>query len=499
MNKEFGDFLKKYYGDAPDIAIGRPMYKEDVNNDFEIGISIRSFTKHGLITGSTGTGKSRVVQLLIEKLNEKNIPVFLNDIKGDMSGFCVTGDHEKVAKRANELMYDHSPKKYKTNYWGSNDGLIKFRVDLNDVNFVILAKLLELSATQESHLGAIYRYAKDKKIAIQNLKDLNDIISFLIKNPDNNIGLSKSSLGVIHRKIGNLQYNNFDDFFGAPSFDVKDFLSHEINVVWLQNYQKNNFNTGNLVSFFLYKLYSELPEIGDVNEPRLVVFIDEAHQIFDDANDSLVDLMVSILKQIRSKGVGIIFNTQSAEDIPERILEQLGFKIQFALRAFSQKELQDIKGAMDSFPQSDLYDLKEEIKSLKGGVAFISVLSEAGALLPPVKTMIYPPSSLMNAPDFAEIIKSNDINLIEKYMQVIHADAISLGSPLDNISVSRGGKWQMSQYAMRKEDQAVKRAVRKRNKEITKFMYLLITILGILAFIFFLFLVYNMIKTSGSQ
>ena len=489
--------MEDNYKNLTGISIGRPVLDDEINNEYEINIPIETFTRHGLVTGSTGTGKSRVIQLIIEKLNSNKIPVFLSDIKGDMSGFSILGDAEKVSKRAEKLDYNFSSQKYKTNYWGSYNGLIKFRISLDDIDFLILAKLLELNATQESHLGAVYRFAKDKKIKIQNLKDLSDIIAYLIKYPEKNIGSNKASLSVIHRKIGNLEYNNFNNFFGIPTFDIKDFLSEEINVFWLQNYQKKKYNTGNLVSFFLYRLYNELPEVGDVNKPNLVVFIDEAHQIFDNANDNLVDLMVSILKQIRSKGVGIVFNTQSAEDIPERILEQLGFKIQFALRAFSKQELEDIRGAMNSFPESDFYNLREEVKSLESGTAFVSVLNDSGALLPPVKTIIYPPASFMDAPSVEEIIKANKKELIDKYEEEIKSEPVHLGSFLDDISVSRGGRWQIRNYIRRKEEQKVKRAVRKRNRDIKKFMYLIIAILGIAAFIFFLFLIYKVLERLG--
>ena len=319
----------------------------------------------------------------------------------------------------------------------------------------------------------------------------------MIEYPEKNIGSSKSSLSVIYRKINNSEYSNLDRFFGLPTFSVADFLSEEINVLWLQNYHKEKFNIGNLVSFFLYRLYGELPEIGDVQQPKLVVFIDEAHQIFANANDNLVNLMVSILKQIRSRGVGIIFNTQNAEDIPEKILEQLGLKIQFALRAFSQKELQDIRGAMNSFPASALYDLKEEVKALASGTAFVSVLNDAGELLPPVKTVIYPPVSLMDAPELVSIISASNKALVEKYREVALVKSIELGSPLDNISVSRGGKWNISKYIERKEEQKVKRITSKRNRDIKKFMYLLIVILGLIALIFFLFLVFKVINKVG--
>ena len=493
MKKEFLQFFESNYSPIGDISIGRPSFENEILNDFTVKIPISSLTKHGLITGSTGTGKSRVIQLLMEELTKQGIPVFLSDIKGDMSGFNVEGNVEKVKNRAESLRYDFTPKKFETNYWGSQQGLINFRINLAETDYVVLAKLLELNPTQESHLGSVYKYAKDYKLEIPDLKTLNELILYLIKNPDKSIGTSKESLGVITRKINNLEFSNIGKFFGNPAIDINNFLSDKINVLWLQNYQKEKFNAGNIVSFLLSKLYTDLGEVGDVSKPRLIIFIDEAHQIFDNANPKLVDLMVSILKQIRSKGVGIIFNTQSADDIPEKILEQLGLKIQFALRAFSLRELQEIKGVVESFPESKFYNLQEEVKSLESGTAFVSTLNEKGALLPPVKTVIFPPASFMDAVPFEEITKFGDQNLKIFYTQKDNAASTTFGSPLDNISVSRGGKWQMSTYLQRKEEQAVNRRVKNKNRETRKFLILIIAILGIAALILFLFIIYSVI------
>jgi DNA helicase HerA-like ATPase len=493
MKQEFLQFFESNYSPMDGIPIGRPSFYNEILNEYTVKIPIGSLTKHGLITGSTGTGKSRVIQLLMEELTKQGVPVFLSDIKGDMSGFNVEGNSEKVRSRAETLKYAFTSQKFETNYWGSQDGLINFRINLAETDYVVLAKLLELNPTQESHLGSVYKYAKDNKLEIPDLDSLNDLILYLIKNPDKSIGTSKESLGVITRKINNLEFSNIGKFFGKPAIDINNFLSDKINILWLQNYQKEKFNAGNIVSFLLSKLYTDLPEVGDTSKPKLVIFIDEAHQIFDNANPKLVDLMVSILKQVRSKGVGIIFNTQSADDIPERILEQLGLKIQFALRAFSLKELQEIKGVVESFPESKFYNLQEEVKSLESGTAFVSTLNEKGALLPPVKTVIFPPASFMDAVPFEEITKFGDQDLKTFYSQKDTSASSTFGSPLDNISVSRGGKWQMNTYLQRKEEQAVNRKVQSKNRETRKFLILIIVILGIAALILFLFIINSVI------
>jgi len=395
-----------------------------------------------------------------------------------MSGFSQPGEAEKVKTRAEQLNYSFIPESFQTNYWGSAPGLINFRVDLDNTDYVVLAKLLELNATQESHLGSLIKYARDQKKSIPDLKTLKELLLYLIKYPEKAIGSSKESLGVIVRKIDNLEFSDFEQFFGEPEFNCNDFLGKAINILWLQNYQKQRFNAGNLVSFFLSKLYNDLPEVGNVTKPKLVIFIDEAHQIFDNANPKLVELIVTILKQIRSKGVGIIFNTQNADDIPEKILEQLGLKIQFALRAFSLKELQQIKGVVESFPQSEFYQLGEEVKSLAIGTAFISTLNEAGVLLPPVKTVLFPPLSFMDAISLAELSKFSDPQLKLFYNQKTNSQKLDLGTPLDNISVSRGGNWQINTFMEHKEEQIVNRKVRKRNKEIKSFLIIILAILG---------------------
>lgn len=496
MDSAFKDFFEKNYQGLAGISVGRPMLN-NIENQHSVNIPIGTLTRHGLVTGSTGTGKSRIIQLMIEKLSEQGVPVFLSDLKGDMCAFAKEGGSLKVSERAVKLNYEFVPKKYGTNYWGSLPGFINFKVKLSDTDFVIVARLLELNSTQESHLGVIYKFARDKNIDIRDLKDLKNIVSYLMKYPDQSIGSSAASLGVIHRKITTLEFSNFNAFFGLPEFEIQDIFTNSINILWFQNYQKERFNAGNLMAFVLYRLYNELPEVGEREKPKLVIFIDEAHQIFANANSSLIDLMVTILKQIRSKGVGIIFNTQNADDIPEKILEQLGLKIQFALRAFSQKELLDIKGAMESFPKTEFYDLKEEIKSLDTGTAFISVINPAGALLPPVKTVVFPPASSMDAISIGEITSLNNKELVGKYNIKIADTSLNLGSSLDNITIPTAGKWHIEQYIEKKEDQAANREAGKRNREFRKVLYLVAAILGLIAVIYFLFLMSKVMNKVG--
>lgn len=499
MEKDFLQFFDDSYAPLRGLEIGRPLCGESVLNDREVQIPLRMLTRHGLVTGSTGTGKSRVIQLIIEQLTEHGIPTLLSDIKGDMSGFSFAGDLSKISERANLLAHPPTTTAYAAHYWGQTKGLIRFRVKLSDIHFILLARFLSLNETQESHLGTIYKYAKDNKIQIDDINDLKELLSYLIRYPEKNIGSSKSSLSVIYRKISNLELTELDAFFGSPAFEINDLLTPNPNILWLQNFQQGENNIGNLISFLLYRLYNELPEIGDVKEPKIVIFIDEAHQLFSNANKTLIDLLVSILKKIRSKGVGIIFNTQSVDDIPEAILEQLGLKIQFALRAFTGKELEEIRGILRTFPQTSFYNLSEEIKSMENGTCFVSVMNDSGSLLPPIKTTIYPPKSMIDAPTKEALSQKNNSVLLQKYGETKKREPLKLGSPLDQISLSRGGKWHIMQYIQTKEEQRTERRNNKKRKNIKSFLLLLIALTGIIAFIFFLFLIFQIIHTLKSS
>lgn len=497
MQKSFENFIDETYSQINSgLPLGRPCVSDKPINNREITIPFGRLTQHGLITGGTGTGKSRAAQLIIEQLIQKSVPVLLSDFKGDMSGFENKATDPLVQQRANLLKYSYSPSAYSSRFWGSAPGLLPIRMHLQQIDYVLISHLLSLNPTQESHLGAVYRYAKEHDIQLITLGHLKELCAYLSEYPSKGNGLSKSSLDVITRNIANIIDSGIDQFFGEPSFEISDLLDTTINILWLQNYQKEHFNIGNLMSLVLYKLYTDLPEIGTTSQPKLVIFIDEAHLLFKNSNKSLVDLMTSVFKQIRSKGVGIILSTQDPEDIPESIREQLGLKVQFALRSFGTSELKDMRSIVDSFPSSDYYNLREEVKSLDTGTCFVSVLNESGALLPPVKTFIYPPQSSSAAPSFDELLKQNDQKLLDKYKSRTAAASLSLGTPLDAVSFGGGGKWEMNQYLRNKQDQSVRRASNKRNKEIKQFMVIILAILLAVGFIMLMYMMLNLIKQT---
>ena len=399
---DFEDFAKKNYslaGAAEGTQAGRPVHAGKPLNSLTASIPLSSFTRHGLVAGSTGTGKSRAVQKIIEELSAAGIPTFLTDVKGDVSGFCVEGVPERAEKRARALGYEWSPAEFPSAYWSLSNRFVPLRFRVGDVGAVLLSRLLALNPVQESHLNIAFIYAEQNAKDLVSLADLKAELEFLRENPDEVSGTSPQAINVILRKLSELAAGPAGKMFGEPAIDLKDVMADaRVNVLHLADAKDDNASAV-AAAFLLYKLFRDLPEIGEAARPKMVFFIDEAHVLFKDANKSVVDLVTTILRRIRSKGVGIFFITQDALDLPSPILKLLGTKIQFAMRAFTKKELDDQKAVADSFPKSDFYDVREEVKALPTGESFISILSAGGESLAPLRVAWFPPQSLMDAPD----------------------------------------------------------------------------------------------------
>ena len=395
---DFNDFVGKNYS-LPGAAIGRPLSGGKVAKGLEVSVPFSSFTRHGLVAGSTGTGKSRAVQKIIEKLSKEGIPVFLSDVKGDVSGFCVPGGAARAEKRAEELGCEWSPRAFPAVYWSVSDRFVPLRFRVSDVGAVLFSRLLGLNPVQESHLNIAFIYAEQNAQDLVFLDDLKKVLEFLKAHPEEVSGTSPQAINVILRKLSELSAGPGGKMFGEPAIELKDAMKGgRINVLSLSDAGGDNVSA--LASaFLLHKFFKELPEIGEVEKPGMVFFLDEAHVLFKEANKTLVDLVTTILRRIRSKGVGVFFITQDALDLPSPVLKLLGTKIQFAMRAFTKKELGDMKAVAESFPQSDYYDVREEIKALSAGQSFVSLLGGNGESLPAVKVAWYPPESLIDAPD----------------------------------------------------------------------------------------------------
>jgi len=394
----FEGFVQKNYS-LEGAAAGRPVRNGKALNSLTVSIPFSSFTRHGLVAGSTGTGKSRAVQKIIEELSEAGVPTFLTDVKGDVSGFCVPGEAGRAEKRAETLGYGWSPSAFPTVYWSATDRLVPLRFRVGDVGAVLFSRLLRLNPVQESHLKIAFIYAEQEGKGLVFLEDLKAVLEFLKSHPEEVSGTNPQAIGVILRKLTELAAGPAAQMFGEPAVDATDvFKEGRVNILNLSDVKDDE--TGALAAaFLLHKLFRDLPEVGEAAKPKLVFFLDEAHVLFRQANRTVEELLTTILRRIRSKGVGVFFITQDALDLPSPLLKLLGTKVEFAMRAFTKKELDDVKALADSFPKSDYYDLREEFKSLPTGESFISLLGPGGESLAPVKAAWFPPKSLMGAPE----------------------------------------------------------------------------------------------------
>ncbi len=378
--------------------------KLGVDGSDVVGIPARYLTRHGLIAGSTGTGKSRTMQVLAEQLADSGVDVFVSDIKGDASGFCVPGNPHERNKLA-----PYEPHGVETNYWSISERYIPLRFSVSSIGTVLLSKLLSLNPTQESHLALAFSYAKKNGIPVHDLEQLLDVLDELIDNKAR--GISNSSVSVIERKVLALQESGAGNMFGRPSIKLNDLKG--MNVLNLSDSRKD-MSVSIAPAFLLQMLFDNLPEKGDVERPEYVIFFDEAHYLFKDSNKSLQDLMVTILKQIRSKGVSVFFVTQDVTDLPDDILSQLSTKIIFSQKVFTQKGNRRLKALAQSFPESEI-DVLERLKRMPPGVAIVSTLADGGSQTEPVEVKMFAPATTMGVVPDETLIEASDPAMARKY------------------------------------------------------------------------------------
>jgi len=368
-------------------------------------------TRHGLIAGTTGTGKSRAMQLMAEQLADSGVSVFVSDVKGDASGFCVSAPESAAASPIIERnkLAPFEPHAIKTNYWSISDRFARMRFSLDDSGSVLLSRLLSLNPTQESHLALAFLYARKQKKPLSDLNQLLDVLAEMRDNQER--GVSPSSISVIERKILSLEDSGLFELFGEPSVALDDL--NGLNVLNLSDSRKDMI-ASIAPAFLINKLFNELPEVGDVEIPKMIIFFDEAHYLFKDANKSLKDLMVTILKQIRSKGVGVFFVTQDVSDLPEEILSQLSTKIIFSQKAATEKGNSRLKALARSFPGSDP-SLAETLKALPPGEAILSSLDKSGNQTDAQRVVMFAPATSMAVVPDDMLLKATDPKLVERF------------------------------------------------------------------------------------
>jgi uncharacterized protein len=397
----------------------------------QIRIPLATINRHGLVAGATGTGKTKTLQLIAEQLSAAGVPILMADVKGDLSGLSKPGEaNDKTAARAKDTGDDWAATGFPVEFLSLGTGGIGVPVRATVASFgpVLLSKVLGLNATQESTLGLIFHWAKDKRLV--TLNDLRDAISHLTSDQGKEDlkslgGVSSTTAGVILRALVNLAGEGGDTFFGEPKLDPQDLLRVDdgqgiISLLEFSGQSLRPVIFSTFLMWLLADLFNVLPEVGDVDKPKLVFFFDEAHLLFADASKAFLEQVEQTVKLIRSKGVGVFFCTQLPTDLPNDVLSQLGARVQHALRAFTPDDQKALSRTVRTYPKTDVYDLESALTSLGIGEAVVTVLSEKGAPTPVAWTRMRVPRSLMASIGIDAITDAAKSSLLQaKYGQTI--------------------------------------------------------------------------------
>jgi uncharacterized protein len=406
----FGERVAAAYAtEGAALVLGRAVREGATHPEAVVQIPAAMANRHGLIAGATGTGKTKTLQLMAEQLSAIGVPVFAADVKGDLSGLSKPGEtSERVTGRAADLGVEWSPAGFPTSFLalgGLGPG-VPVRATVSSFGPQLLAKVLGANETQEASLSLVFRYADQNNLALLDLDDLREVLKFLDSDEGKDDlkelgGVSPATIGVLLRSIIQLEDQGGEAFFGEPELDVADLMRTTsdgkgvVSCLELAAVQDKPKLFSTFLMWLLAELFHDLPEVGDLDKPKLVFFFDEAHLLFADASKAFLDSVAQTVRLIRSKGVGVFFVTQLPDDVPEEVLAQLGNRVQHALRAFTPRDAKALKAAVTTYPKTDDYDLEEDLTQLGTGEAMVTILSERGAPTPVVWTKLLPPQSLM--------------------------------------------------------------------------------------------------------
>jgi uncharacterized protein len=405
-----------YKTDGPVVDLGRGIHDGKLEQEAVVQVPLAMMNRHGLVAGATGTGKTKTLQGIAEQLSAHGVPVFVADVKGDVSGLSVAGDAGAVAeKRMTDLGLPFTPAAFPTEFLalgGLGPG-VPVRATVSDFGPRLLAKILKANETQEQSLELVFHYADSKSLPLLDLADLRALLTFLDSDQgkaelEGIGGLAKATVGVLLRALVGLEDGGGNAFFGEPQLDIDELLRTApdgrgvISVLELPAVQDKPELWSTALMWLVAELFETLPEAGDLPKPKLVFFLDEAHLLFDGATDAFVRSVEQTVRLIRSKGVGVFFVTQTPKDLPESVLAQLGNRVQHALRAFTPDDAKALKATVSTFPKSDFYDMEELLTQLGIGEAAVTILSENGVPTPVVHTRLRAPASRMAPADDVE-------------------------------------------------------------------------------------------------
>ncbi|MBV5337802.1 MAG: DUF853 family protein, partial [Deltaproteobacteria bacterium] len=420
---------KGYTFQGGSVVLGGAVLDNESIPGLQVKAPLRMFNRHGLIAGATGSGKTKTLQQLAETLSENGVSVLMMDIKGDLSGISQSGKpHPKIDDRASKIGINWQASAFPVEFLTLSDEKgARLRATISEFGPVLLSKILGLNDTQQGMVALVFKYCDDRNLPLLDIKDFRAVLQHISGEGKAEIQqeyglISSSSVGTILRKLLELEQQGAETFFGEMSFDVEDLVRLDdngrgfVNIIRLVDLQSKPKLFSTFLLCMLAEIYDKFPERGDIEQPELVIFIDEAHLMFQEASQALLEQVEAIIKLIRSKGVGIFFCTQNPSDIPEAVLSQLGMKIQHALRAFTANDRKMIKQVAENYPLTDFYTVDQTLTELGIGEAFITLLNEKGIPTPLVHCLLCPPRSRMDViteDEMDHLLSQSD--LVNKY------------------------------------------------------------------------------------
>lgn len=431
---QFIEKIKESYNPKGEfIYLGSGILNEQIIAPAQVNLALKMMNRHGLIAGATGTGKTRTLQLIAEQLSDAGVPVFMLDVKGDLSGLAEAGEsNPALVERGEILERPFVPQGFPVELFSlTGKKGIPLRIKISDFGPVMLARVLALNETQTGVLTAIFKYADDHQIGLINFDDLKALLNFLSQGPgakeiENDYGkISSSTSGTILRKIVSIEQQGLSEIFGEPAFEINDLFQKidgkgVISLLNISDVQNQPILFSTFLLSLLNQLFKNLPEVGDPDKPKLIFFFDEAHLLFKDASKVFLSRVDQIIRLIRSKGVGVFFCTQAPTDVPESVLGQLGNRVQHALRAFTPNDAENLRKTVKTYPKSDFYEIDQVLTKLGTGQALITVLNDKGIPTEVVATHLIPPRAVMGplgTTAYEKIISSSD--LYPKYRTAI--------------------------------------------------------------------------------
>jgi uncharacterized protein len=408
MSEHASRLRSSYAFDGPLVELGHAIVDGAPDGALPIRLPIAMTNRHGLIAGATGTGKTRTLQLIVEQLSAAGVPTFVADVKGDLSGLATPGPaSQRVVDRMASVGRSFAPAAFPVEFFSLRGTRgTQLRATVSSFGPLLLAKVLDLTETQQSVLAMVFKYCDDHGLALLDFKDLREILLWLSdagkEEGKRYGGMSPATVGVLLRKMVELEQQGAEVFFGEPELDVNDLMRTDlsgrgvVNVLSLSDMQDRPRLFSTFLMWLLSRLYYDLPEVGDAALPKLVFFFDEAHLLFDDASPALSRQIEQVVRLIRSKGVGVFFITQTPRDVKENVLAQLGHRVQHALRAFTPKDAKDVKATAATFPPTSFFQVERSLTSLGTGEALVTVLSPKGIPSETAQVQILAPSSSMS-------------------------------------------------------------------------------------------------------